>query len=62
MIRGIVQKMQEFQITRVLHIAGTKNPADHATRAPCLNSVSAALREDDTDNDSLNGTAVGGIL
>ena len=49
MIRGIVQKMQEFQITRVLHIAGTKNPADHATRAPCLNSVSAALREDDTD-------------
>jgi len=50
MIRGIVQKMQEFQIERVLHIAGTKNPADHATRAPILSQLAAELRDDDTDS------------
>ena len=49
MIRGIVQKMQGFNIERVLHIAGTKNPADHATRAPIINEVASVLRDDDTD-------------
>jgi len=47
MIRGIVQKMQQFQIERVLHIPGSRNPADHATRAPILNAVSSFLRDDD---------------
>ena len=48
-IQGIVQTMQQFKITQILHIEGTRNPADHATRAPILSSVAASLREDDSN-------------
>ena len=46
-IQGIVQVMQQFNITSILHIEGTRNPADHATRAPIISTISASLREDD---------------